>query len=1277
MATVILSAAGSALGGPLGAGLGRLAGAAVDALALGALTPARQVGGRLTGLQISSTTEGAPMPCAFGRARVGAQVIWAARFKERRVEQATGGGKGGPKSYAYSYSLSFAVAVAEGPIDGVGRIWADGQPMDMSGVVMRTYLGGPEQTPDPLIEAVEGAAPAYRGVAYLVFEDLPLDAYGDRPPQLNVEVFRRPPGAGALEDRLASVCLIPGAGEFVLASQTVLRRDGLTVSTPENMNTAAGRPDLLVALDQLQAQLPAVREVSLVVAWFGDDLRADACRIRPGVDQAAKFTIPQTWSVAGVGRDGAHLISRARGDPAAGAAYGGTPSDASVLQAIAELKARGLKVTLYPFVLMDVAPGNGRPDPYGAAEQAAYPWRGRITCDPAAGQAGSPDRTPAAAAQLGAFFDGPDGYRALALHYADLAAQAGGVDGFLIGSELRGLTTVRSDASTYPAVAHLQALAADCKARLGPGCRVGYGADWSEWSAHAPDDGSGDLHFALDPLWADPAIDFVGIDFYPPLADWPAGDGPAADGGLDAAAGFGGPHDPRYLAANVAGGEDFDWFYASPADRAAQRRTPITDGAYGEPWIYRAKDLVAWWSNSHHDRPGGVRADAPTAWRPAGKPIRLTEFGCPAVDRGANSPNLFVDPKSSESALPPGSTGVRDDIGQRRALEAVLAHFDDPAANPVSPVYGGPMLEGASAWCWDARPYPDFPARTAVWADGPDWRLGHWLTGRVGGIELADLATALAARAGIGADGFDASAASGLVTGYVVDQPVSVADALAPLAAAYPFDAAEGEAGVRLLDRDAAPCAALDPAALALADTAADPRSDARTLAPTLDLVRVRFTDAAADYQTGSVAVRPAAPGGGGPGVLDLKVVGDAALAQGAGARLLARALAERDALTLDVGPLDGLRLEPGDVVVVGDDPARWRVLRADADETPRLTLARAEPPAEPLPPPAPTRAADAPATPGPPALVLLDLPPLDGFEEDARPLAAVCASPWRPQAVWAGVDASALTVRAQAAEPAGVGVTLSALAPGPRFRWDRSTRLEVRMEGAALTPCSEAEALNGANALAVRGAAGEWEVLQFAGAELLSAFPGGGVYALSTLLRAQCGSDPSMAGEVAPGAQVVRLGAGLMRADVALSERTLPRVWRAAPVGAPPGGLASTEVAFAWSGVAFRPWAPCHLTARRRADDGLDLAWIRRARLHGDGWDGADPPLGEETESYRLAVLRGGATVRVAEVAAPQWTYAADDLAADGGPAGLDVEVRQGSAVWGWGAPLLRPLWP
>src|SRR5690606_34720300 len=105
------------------------------------------------------------------------------------------------------------------------------------------------------------------------------------------------------------------------------------------------------------------------------------------------------WRVSGVSRGSAMVVSTHDG----GAAYGGTPSDRSVMDAIAEIKARGLKVTLYPFIMMDVPEGNDLPDPYGNPAQPAYPWRGRITCDPAPLMPETADRMAAARAQVEEF----------------------------------------------------------------------------------------------------------------------------------------------------------------------------------------------------------------------------------------------------------------------------------------------------------------------------------------------------------------------------------------------------------------------------------------------------------------------------------------------------------------------------------------------------------------------------------------------------------------------------------------------------------------------------------------------------------------------------------------------------------------------------------------------------------------------------------------------------------------------------------------------------------
>ena len=647
--------------------------------------------------------------------------------------------------------------LGEGPIERIGRVWADGKLLDLAGINFRLYRGDEAQLPDPKIEAVEGAGrvPAYRGLAYMVFDELDLGRFGNRIPQMNVEVFRAPPATlegpefgKPLSELIHGVCISPGSGEFALDPQPARIVYPAGGGRFANVNNAFGRADWAVALDQLGAELPNCGAASLVVAWFGNDLRAGHCRVEPRIEERGRANAPEPWRVSGLTTATAAAVSRdAEGRPV----FGGTPSDGSVMRAVQDLRARGRRVVLYPFLLMDLGPGNGLPDPYGAAEQAAFPWRGRITLDTAPGGAGSTDMTPAAAADVAAFFGtasaahftvtpgsvayaGPAEWtwRRFVLHMAALGAAAGGADAICIGSEFRGLTTVRSGrsgANAFPAVQELRALAAEVRALL-PNAAITYAADWSEYFGHQPQDGSGDVLFHLDPLWADPNINMIGIDDYTPLSDWRY---TSSHADVDAKSVYSLP----YLKANVEGGEHYDWYYADETDRATQTRRPITDGAYGEPWIYRPKDIRSWWENAHHDRVDGVRSATPTAWVPRSKPVWLTETGCPAVDLGANKPNLFYDPKSSESALPPFSRGARDDEMQRRFLQAKLGYWAEPGVNPVSPVYGGPMIPEIFVWTWDARPWPDFPVRESVWSDGPAHRLGHWITGRVGAGSLA------------------------------------------------------------------------------------------------------------------------------------------------------------------------------------------------------------------------------------------------------------------------------------------------------------------------------------------------------------------------------------------------------------------------------------------------------------------------------------------------------------------------------------------------------------
>ena len=1240
-------------------------------------------GRRIADVDLTSSTEGAAIARAFGRVRLTGEVIWAAKLKETRdVERQ--GGKGplaGPRVETFTYSLSFAVALCEGPILGVGRVWANGEPFDLASVTARVYRGDEDQAPDPAIEAVEGEAPAYRGIAYVVFEDLPLEAFGNRVPHLSFEVIRpakdAPGGAARLEDLIQAVDLIPASGEFAYATSIVEQDLGRGANAIENAHAAARQSDLSVALDQLAEQAPNLKQVAIVVGWFGDDLRCGLCKLRPGVETAEKQTKPFDWRVNDVERDQAHLVSMVNGRPA----FGGTPCDGSIYEAIAEIKRRGWRVTLYPFIFMDIRAEQGLPDPYGRSAQPDYPWRGRITGAVAPGLPGSTDLTPAAEAQVAAFFgaaqvddfklknnglryEGPEndfGLRRMVLHYAQLAKLAGGVDAFLIGSELVGLTQLRSAPGVYPAVAQLKALAADVKAVLGPfGTKVSYAADWTEYAGHRPAGESGELRFPLDPLWADPQIDMVAIDYYAPLTDWRDGAG-HLDGALTRSI-----YDPGYLQSRFFAGEAYDWHYASGKDRAGQIRTPIRDLAHGEDWAFRAKDLAGWWSNAHYERPNGARASAPTAWAPGLKPIWLTELGFPAVDKGSNGPNVFVDPKSVESALPPFSSGRPDDLIQRRALEAGLTALAAPGPNnPISGVYGGPMLSADSifVWCWDARPFPAFPALRDVWGDADNWRLGHWLNGRLGLATLSDVVAALCASAGLAP--VDVSGLYGLVSGYLLSGSETARQSLERLAIAYDVEAVADATGLRFYHRQRGGEAVIAPDGLAaigalplgLEESRADPQRRVHD-------VRVRFRDSARDQRAGVASARGGA--GIGAGIVDLELT--LALDEAAAAQIAERAFADARAgeIGFDVvlAP-SAARFEPGDAVTLADHGGKFKVQRVEGGALRRAILVGQSAGANALGPAGPTpEGASLPGQNGSGLeFLVIDAPPLPGAEEDFRPLIAVRAPVWPGKvAVYAGAEVSGLRLRTEVVAPAITGVTLTSLAAGCSGRWDYGASLDVRMDRLGLASASDLSVLNGANALLLRHASGDWELLQAGEIELVAA----NVYRFARLLRGQAGSEDLSAQIAPPGAEVVFVDRALARAQLADFERGLPLLWRAGPIELSPSDPRFREISVSVAGRALRPLAPAHLRAKRTVDGGLEISFMRRGRVNADNFDAPDIPIGSDETGFAVKVFDGANVVRSDVVAGSPIIYAASALG--GAAADLRVSVAAISARWGEG---------
>ncbi len=1163
MAEIVLSQAGAVAGSALlpngltvlganlsgqviGETLGRLAGRAIDASLV-----APTEGPRLKSLHVTESREGVGLPLVYGRMRIGGQVIWAARFKEKRRERAAG--KGGPKYADYTYSVSFAVALSQGPITRIDRIWANGELINLSDINWRLYTGHEAQLPDPLIEAIEGVsnAPAYRGTAYIVFEDLPLDAFGNRLPQLSFEVVR----AGqeqpdSLSKTVTGVNIIPASGEFVYATSIVRERRFPGIERALNMNNAQGAADFVVSVDQLKSDLPRVADAALTVAWFGTDLRAGECEIKPGVETRERDTVPYGWTVDGTGRGSAHLISNTGGD----ANYGGTPADTAVLEGIALLKQQGIAVTLSPFLLMDVANGNDLPDPYGAAEQAPFPWRGRLTV--------SADRTAQARTEIQSFVgqDGGFGFRHFILHHARLAVRAGGVDAFLIGSEMVGLTRVRDDQGQHPFVEALIEIAAEARLILGPDVSISYAADWTEYGAYMPINSNNDVLFPLDPLWASPSIDFVGVDWYPPAGDWREG-----EEHLDFLAGYSSADEMAYLSANMAGGEAYDWYYASAEDRAAQMRTPIVDTAHGEDWIFRQKDLVGWWQSEHYKRPAGVRETQPTGWLPGSKPVRLIEIGFPAVDRGGNAPNLFFDPKSSESAFPPFSTGQRNDLFQRRALAAALSFWNDQ-----------PLMEQELVWAWDGRPWPDFPSRQTVWSDGPNWQFGHWLNGRSGLIELSEIVSDIGKQAGLD---FDVSDLTGVIEGFGFDGVSTLSNALSPLKAAFGFVVLEQEG--QLVFETQRYDALIDLSGCDVVEASAS--SERILLDKQPGAVAITYISGDGSYEPATAEARH----GSGDRDFTLRfsfpLVMNDAHAQTLAQNQLDLVLAV-DSATISLGPSE-LGLEVSDLVQHGNGKMK-RVQRIvdngfkrDLLLGPQLERVLENQSVE------PGQAANIAAPSANPLMTLVDGPNL-GTDTTKGPYIALAADPWPGNvSVYSGADLSSISERSIISAPSAIGRLVANLESGPLGRWDRAAKIEVYMPGSDLSSFGELSVLSGRNMMLIEHTDG-WELIAWRYADLIAT----DTWRLSGLLRGLKGTTVS---SFSSGSIVILADERLTKLAASSEEIGLPQIWRAGQ---------SAPVEWTYDDRGSRPLSVGHLRANR-TEGRWEVTWSRRSLRIPQSW--------------------------------------------------------------------------
>ncbi|HEX4532815.1 MAG TPA: hypothetical protein VH000_01180, partial [Rhizomicrobium sp.] len=310
----------------------------------------------------------------------------------------------------------------------------------------------------------------------------------------------------------------------------------------------------------------------------------------------------------------------------------------------------------------------------------------------------------------------------------------------------------------------------------------------------------------------------------------------------------------------------------------------------------------------------------------------------------------------------------------------------------------------------------------------------------------------------------------------------------------------------------------------------------------------------------------------------------------------------------------------------------------------------------------------------GRPVVSFLDLPLLTGNEVPWSPHAAAFAKPWPGSvAILKSATDSNFTLDTALRAQAVIGETTADFYSGPAWRWDDVNTLQIRLYSGALASLSDLSVLGGGNVLALENADGEWEVLQFAHAELT----GTKLWSLTRLLRGQSGTETAMRNPVPAGARVVLMNGAPKQLGLRQNEYALVFNYLWGPKGKPISDPAFQGASLQFQGVGLRPLSPVRIAGSAQSGGGVLFTWIRRTRIGGDSWDQKEVPLGEESEAYEVDVYNGADVVRTLSAASPQVLYTAAQQTADFGSAqtSFDIEVFQLSATFGRGVGTRKTL--
>jgi len=507
------------------------------------------------------------------------------------------------------------------------------------------------------------------------------------------------------------------------------------------------------------------------------------------------------------------------------------------------------------------------------------------------------------------------------------------------------------------------------------------------------------------------------------------------------------------------------------------------------------------------------------------------------------------------------------------------------------------------------------------------------------------------------------------VRGYVVQDVSEARSALQPLMLRYGFDAVERDGVLKFLMRDGKVDHGVSPESFAVTSEIDGIYEVSRT--PDAELagrVRLRFVQADADFEV--ISEETVLPDSRTHSVAASEL--PIALTRSEGRQVVERWLSEariaRDSLRLALPP-SRLDVAVGDVIRIdlGADQPRYRVdqiehgasqlieaVRIDQETYQPVDLAEELPTLRPF------------VAPTPVFPLFMDLPLMTGAEVPHAPHVAITATPWPGSvAVYSSGSDDDYVLNQIIAARATIGQLTSPLFSACPGLIDRGQAASVKLASGTLTSISDSALLAGENLAAIGdGTPDGWELIQFRDAELIDK----DTFLISHRLRGQLGSDAAQLPVWPVGSYFVLLDGTTTQITLSETMRNIARHYRIGPAQRGYDDPSYQHFNAAFAGIGLRPYSPCHVRAMPDASGALALSWIRRTRIAGDSWDGIDVPLGEESESYLLRVIKDDAVIREVVIGAANWTYSAQAQAADGISAPYSVNVSQISAIFGAG---------